>query len=195
MSRATRSTRSTRGEEDFIVDDNEPPPLGEVVIHRYDDWAVVKDKLSESGWRWQKGNGLHDWFWFKPGIPTYKGYQQGVDYFVRESHLKKYVVQKYGWKDRVENDQNGSKRNKALPTKTKNTPTSILKPKGTSRKSGHQLPKPQSKNQSKRKISTSNKKELKSTHNVIERDAVQPIASNKKKQKNHYKDTNMPGLS
>ena len=52
MSRATRSTRSTRGEEDFIVDDNKPPPLGDVVIHRYDDWAVVLDKLKEAG-----GNG------------------------------------------------------------------------------------------------------------------------------------------
>ena len=119
----------------------------------------------------------------KPGIPAYKGYQQGVDYFVHESHLKKYVVQKYGWKDRVENNQNGSKRNKALPTKTKNTPTSIIKPKGTSRKSGHQLPKPQSKNKLKRKMSTSKTKELKSTNNVIERDAVQPIASIKNKTK------------
>ena len=106
-----------------------------------------------------------------------------------DSHLKKYVVQKYGWKDRVENDQNGSRRNKALPTKTKNTPTSTLKPKGTSRKSGHQLPKPQSKNKLKRKMSTSNTKELKSTNNVMERDTVQPIASIKKK--NHCKDTNV----
>ena len=74
MSRTTRSRRSTRADEDFIVDEHEPPPLGSVVIHRYDDWYVVKDKLQEAGWRWQKTNGLYNWFWFKPGIPASKGY-------------------------------------------------------------------------------------------------------------------------
>ena len=67
-------------------------------IRRNEEWAIVWEKLLYSGWRWQKGSGLIDYFYIKPGKNAIGG-TEGMDYFVAEEDVRAFVEEKYGWHD------------------------------------------------------------------------------------------------
>ena len=97
-----RSTRSSKDEETFVVDDEEAPSLGNEKIGRHEEWSSVRETLYKAGWKWKKGPGLISYVYLKPHIDSIKDRRRHIDYFIDESHLKEYVAVKYKWKGEKE---------------------------------------------------------------------------------------------
>ena len=110
-----RSTRSSQVSDKFIVDDEDPPSLGEDTIQPNEDWSYVQDKLYSSGWKWKKGPGLISYIYMKPHIDNYKDARRDIDYFVNLEHLKEYVSKKYGWIDDEPTEPNTKRPLTKLP--------------------------------------------------------------------------------
>ena len=97
-----RSTRSSKDEDTFVVDDEDAPSLGDEKIGRHEEWSSVIETLYKVGWKWKKGPGLLSYVYLKPHIDTIKDKRQNIDYFIDESHLKEYVAVKYNWKGEID---------------------------------------------------------------------------------------------
>ena len=110
-----RSTRSSQVLDKFIVDDEDPPSLGEDTIQPNEDWSSVQDKLYSSGWKWKNGPGLISYIYMKPHIDNYKDARRDIDYFVNLEHLKEYVSKKYGWIDDEPTEPNTKRPLTKLP--------------------------------------------------------------------------------
>ena len=90
-----RSTRSSKDEDTFVVDDEDAPSLGDEKIGRHEEWSSVIETLYKVGWKWKNGPGLISYVYLKPHIDPIKDQRQHIDYFIDESHLKEYVAVKY----------------------------------------------------------------------------------------------------
>ena len=84
-------------DDDFVVDNENPPPLNGEVINKNDHWVTVWSKLKNAGWGWINGDVLSSHYYTKPNIRTTKNTRKGIDYFVQEKHLHKYLETKYNW--------------------------------------------------------------------------------------------------
>ena len=96
---SSRLLQSTNIDQDFVVDNEDAPSLNGVTIEPDDSWPTVWDKLRSVGWQWKKGNDLYDFLYLKPNIGNIKNKREGVDYFIKEEHVRKYAMIKYGWSD------------------------------------------------------------------------------------------------
>ena len=96
---SSRLLRSTNADDAFEVDDEGAPSLKGDMIESNDSWVTVWDKLRASRWSWRTGNNLIDYFYLKPNIDNIKDKREGVDYFIKEEHVRKYAAIKYGWLD------------------------------------------------------------------------------------------------
>ena len=91
------SSMLSKDDDTFVVDDEEAPSLGNEKIGRHDEWSSVRETLYKAGWKWKKGPGLISYVYLKPHIDSIKDRRRHIDYFIDESHLKKYVAVKYKW--------------------------------------------------------------------------------------------------
>ena len=106
---------STNGDQDFVVDNEDALSLKGETIKPEDSWATVWDKLCSAGWKWKGGNKLHDYLYLKPNISYIKDKQQGIDYFIKEDHVKKYATIKYGWLNPLDNNSGDDSMNELVP--------------------------------------------------------------------------------
>ena len=105
-----KSARLQENNEDddqdlFVVDDEDAPSLNGETINENDHWITVWSKLKKAGWGWKQGNAISSYFYTKPNINSIKDKRQGIDFFVKEDHVKKYVEVKYNWSQRSYRDR------------------------------------------------------------------------------------------
>ena len=126
-----RTTRTSKDEETFVVDDEEAPSLGNEKIGRHEEWSSVRETLYKAGWKWKKGPGLISYVYLKPHIDSIKDQRRHIDYFIDESHLKEYVAVKYKWKGEKEDPTSKPVRSSTRSTIQRKKVTLVRK-QGTS---------------------------------------------------------------
>ena len=92
-----RRGRSAKDSDSSIFDPNQDnlPAINDFCIT--DSWTTTYDKMIDSGWTWEKGTGLYDYVYFKPGIKITEGHELNKDFFADEETLREYVKEFYGW--------------------------------------------------------------------------------------------------
>ena len=91
--------RSAKDSASSIFDPNQDnlPAINDFCIT--DSWTTTYNKMIDSGWTWEKGTGLYDYVYFKPGIKITEGHELNKDFFADEETLREYVKEFYGWTD------------------------------------------------------------------------------------------------